>query len=678
MSERICLFAGTTEGRRLAEILGGAASRCGEALSVTVCVATEYGEILLDGIPGIEISAGRMDAGEMAAFFRKEGFSRILDATHPYAELVTENIRAAADECGIPVLRILRDCDRGDGSAYVRVPSVEAARDYLMKREGTVFLTTGSKELSSYMGLDMERVRARVLPTPSSLASCQAAGIPTAHIIAAQGPFSEEINLAELKRTGAAYLVTKASGKKGGFDEKIRAARAAGAVPVVIGAPAEENGLSLDEAIAELEQQLALPVPLSASGRRVTVIGIGPGGSSLLTAEAKEALRDCDAVIGAKSVADSLDPDLTLTGQKPVFFEFLPEKIRAALASHPSVRRAAVVMRGDTGFYSGTKKLLDALERDGFEVTVLPGISSVSLFAARLGVSWDDAALVSLHGRRGNLVGTVDRNRKVFCLAGGENTPAALCERLSAFGLGSVRVAVGERLSYPEGQERITRGTAEEIARSGMEFDPLSLLYIENDHAARRMRIGIPDGEFIRGDTPMTKSEVRAVSLSALALPADAVVYDVGAGTGSVSVECALAAPDGVVYAVEKEPDAAELIRQNRVKFRAENIEVVEGFAPGALRDLPAPTHAFIGGSSGNLTEIVALLLEKNPDVRIVLNAVTVETQAEAAETAKKFGFAVYETVSVSIARSKKMGRYHMMTAQNPVTVVTLAGGVSK
>ena len=678
MSERICLFAGTTEGRRLAEILGGAASRCGEALSVTVCVATEYGEILLDGVPGIEISAGRMDAGEMAALFRKEGFSRILDATHPYAELVTENIRAAANECGIPVLRILRDCDRGDGSAYVHVPSVEAARDYLMKREGTVFLTTGSKELSSYIGLDMERVWARVLPTPSSLASCQAAGIPTAHIIAAQGPFSEEINLAELKRTGAAYLVTKASGKNGGFDEKIRAARAAGAVPVIIGAPAEENGLSLDEAIAELEQQLALPVPLSASGRRVTVIGIGPGGSSLLTAEAKEALRDCDAVIGAKSVADSLDPDLTLTGQKPVFFEFLPEKIRAALASHPSVRRAAVVMRGDTGFYSGTKKLLDALEGDGFEVTVLPGISSVSLFAARLGVSWDDAALVSLHGRSGNLVGAVDRNRKVFCLTGGENTPAALCKRLSAFGLGSVRVAVGERLSYPAGQERITRGTAEEIARSGMEFDPLSLLYIENDHAARRTRIGIPDGEFIRGDTPMTKSEVRAVSLSALDLPADAVVYDVGAGTGSVSVECALAAPDGIVYAVEKDADAAELIRQNRVKFRAENIEVVEGCAPDALRDLPAPTHAFIGGSSGNLTEIVALLLEKNPDVRIVLNAVTVETQAEAAETAKKFGFAVYETVSVSIARSKKMGRYHMMTAQNPVTVVTLAGGASQ
>ena len=668
MSEKIALFAGTTEGRRLAEILGGA------GVPATVCVATEYGEVLLDGIPGIAVRTGRMDASDMTDFFLAEGFGLILDATHPYAELVTENIRTAAAGCGIPVFRILRDCDRGDSAAYVHVPSVEAARDYLMEREGTILLTTGAKELSSYIGLDMERVWARVLPTPSSLASCQAAGIPTAHIIAAQGPFSEEINIAELKRTGAAYLVTKASGKNGGFDEKIRAARAVGAVPVIIGAPAEENGLSLDEAVTALEGRLGRS--LSDAGRRVTVIGIGPGGSALLTAEAKEALRDCDAVIGAKSVTDALDPDLTLAGQKPVLAEFLPGKIRDALAAHPSIRRAAVVMRGDTGFFSGTKKLLDALEEDGVEVTVLPGISSVSLFAARLGVSWDDAALVSLHGRAGNLVGTVDRSRKVFCLTGGENTPASLCERLCAFGLGSVRAAVGERLSYPG--ERITRGTAEEIARSGMDFDPLSLLYIENDLAARRMRLGIPDGEFIRGDPPMTKSEVRAVSLSSLALPADAVVYDVGAGTGSVSVECALAAPDGIVYAVEKDADAAELIRQNRVRFRAENIEVVEGCAPDALRDLPAPTHAFIGGSSGNLAEIIALLLEKNPDVRIVLNAVTIETQTEAAEAAKKFGFAVYETVSVGVARAKKMGRYHMMTAQNPVTVVTLAGGVSE
>ena len=118
--ELICLFAGTTEGRQLAELLS-------EAVSLTVCVATEYGEVLLDGIPDIEIRAGRMDAEEMAAFFGERAFTRILDATHPYAALVTENIRTAAARCGIPVTRILRDCDgRVPGAEYV--PSVEAAR----------------------------------------------------------------------------------------------------------------------------------------------------------------------------------------------------------------------------------------------------------------------------------------------------------------------------------------------------------------------------------------------------------------------------------------------------------------------------------------------------------------------------------------------------------------------
>jgi precorrin-6Y C5,15-methyltransferase (decarboxylating) len=173
----------------------------------------------------------------------------------------------------------------------------------------------------------------------------------------------------------------------------------------------------------------------------------------------------------------------------------------------------------------------------------------------------------------------------------------------------------------------------------------------------------------------MTKSEVRAVSLSKLAPPEDALIWDVGAGTGSVSVECAFAAPKGTVWAIEKEADACLLIRQNAAKFRVGNLTVVEGTAPEALADLPAPTHVFIGGSSGNLSEIIALILEKNPAARIVLSAVTLETQAEAAECAKKFGFETYETVTVSVARSKKMGRYHMMTAQNPVTVVTLAGG---
>lgn len=649
MCEKICLFAGTTEGRKLAEILAGSAE-------LTVCVATEYGEILLDGIDGINVHTGRMDAEEMVRFFKENLFDRILDATHPYAQIVTENIRQAAERTNIPVMRILRESERQAVEA-VYVSSVEEARDYLADKDGNIFLTTGSKELASYVGLDMSRVWARVLPTISSLETCALAGIISAHIIAAQGPFSEEINTAQMNMIGAKWMVTKASGRNGGFDEKIRAAKAVGALPVIIGQPPQVTGYSLDEALSALDKTLSLSKP------KVTVIGIGPGSENCLTAEAKAALADCDAVIGAKSVVESLHTE------KPVYPEFLPGKVRTVLDAHPTLRHAAVVMRGDVGFYSGTKKLLAAL--DGYDMNVIPGISSIVYFAAKLGVSWDDAALISLHGRNANLIHTVKNNRKIFALTGGENTVDAVCRKLCAFGFGSLSVIAGERLSYPD--EKITRGCAADLAENTL--DSLSVLYIENESAVRRHRHGIADEEFLRGDVPMTKSEVRTISMAKLDLPADAVVYDVGAGTGSVSVECALAAYDGQVYAIKKEADAAELIRQNRGKFGCGNLHIVEGLAPDALNDLPVPTHAFIGGSSGNLWEILAVLLDKNPDVRIVINAITVETQTEAAECAKLFGFTEYETVSVNIARSRKLGRYHMMTAQNPVSVITLQGG---
>ena len=649
MREKLCLFAGTTEGRRLAEILH-------EAAEVTVCVATEYGEVMLDGIEGITVHTGRMDADEMAGFFRENGFSRIIDATHPYAAVVTENIRAAAGMAGLPVLRILREAAPSASDA-VWVPDVPAARDWLAGREGNIFLTTGSKELSLYVGLDMARVWARVLPTASSLDACHAAGIEVSHIIAAQGPFTEEINTAQMRMIGAKYMVTKASGKAGGFEEKLRAAAAAGAVPVIIGRPPQTEGLSMDEALAELGKTLPL------GGRHVTVVGIGPGAQDLLTGRVRAILQDCDALIGAKSVVESCPV------RKSAFYEFLPQKVRAVLDEHPSIRRAAVVMRGDTGFFSGTKNLLGAL--DGYEVSVEPGISSVAAFAAALGVSWDDAALLSLHGRDGALMHTVRTNKKSFILTGGTHTPDEILKTLCDFGFGQLPAAVGEKLSYPD--EAITRGTAAELCQNS--FDPLSLLYIENENAARPYRAGIPDDEFIRGDTPMTKQEVRAVSMACLAPPSDALVYDVGAGTGSVSIECALSAWEGKVWAIEKAADAIPLLEENRRKFGTDNLYIIEGTAPEAMNDLPAPTHAFIGGSSGSLRDIIAALLEKNPDVRIVVNAITLETQNEAAACAKEFGFTVYETVSVQASRARKLGRYHMMTAQNPVSVITLQGG---
>lgn len=646
MSDKICIFAGTTEGRKLATLLRVAAQ-------VTVCVATAYGEILLDGIDGVRVHTGRMDAKEMADFFAACGFDRIIDATHPYAAEATENIAAAARSAHIPLMRILREKD-GTAADAVYLPDAAAACDYLAALEGNILLTTGAKELSSFKALDPSRVFARVLPLAASLSACAEAGILQAHIFAAQGPFTEEMNLAHLHAASAKYIVTKDSGKVGGFDEKIAAARAAGAVAVIIGQPPQTDGLTFDEAVADLQKTYDI------AKREILLVGVGPGSGDLCTPAARAALDGCDALFGAPAVTALLHT------QKPCFDAYTPEKVRAILCEHPSIRRAAVAFRGDTSFFSGAAKMIKEFANEN--VTVIPGISSLSLFAARLGVPLDGAEFVSLHGRDANIVGAADEHQKLFVLCGGANTPSAVCRRLCDYGYGDLAAAVGERLSYPD--EKVTRGSLSALCKQ--EYDRLSLLYIENPSARRHLRVGIDDGEFVRADTPMTKSEVRAISLSKLALPADAVVWDIGAGTGSVSVECALAACRGQVFAVEKEADAAELIEKNKVKFKTENLTVIRGQAPDVLRDLPAPTHAFIGGSGGKLKEILDLLLEKNPRVKIVMNTVTLESQGEAFAEAGARGFDLFEAVTVNIARAKAAGAYHLWQAQNPVTVFVM------
>ena len=172
----------------------------------------------------------------------------------------------------------------------------------------------------------------------------------------------------------------------------------------------------------------------------------------------------------------------------------------------------------------------------------------------------------------------------------------------------------------------------------------------------------------------MTKSEIRAVCLSKLALREDSVVWDVGAGTGSVTVEAAMAARRGRVYAVERKDAAFDILRENLRKFHTDNVTPVSGTAPDACADLPAPTHAFLGGTTGHMKEIIALLLEKNPRGRIVATAVTLESVAELTECVKAFPFRETEAVSLTAARSRKAGAYHLMTGQNPVYIFTMQG----
>lgn len=179
------------------------------------------------------------------------------------------------------------------------------------------------------------------------------------------------------------------------------------------------------------------------------------------------------------------------------------------------------------------------------------------------------------------------------------------------------------------------------------------------------------DDVFIRGDVPMTKSEVRAVTLSKLELYQNAVIYDVGAGTGSISVEAAMLMTGGHVYSIEHKQEAIDLICQNKEKFKVHNLTVVGKKAPEAFEGLEAPTHAVIGGSSGNMVSILEQLLAKNPKIRIVINVIALETLAEVVSWIKSQRIDA-EIVSVTVARARKAGSYHLMQGQNPVYIITL------
>ena len=202
----------------------------------------------------------------------------------------------------------------------------------------------------------------------------------------------------------------------------------------------------------------------------------------------------------------------------------------------------------------------------------------------------------------------------------------------------------------------------------------LSVLWVHNPDYDTFVGRHLEDEELIRGKVPMTKSAVQAMAVAALKLQKDAVLYDIGAGTGSVSVEAALQDGSIRVYAVERNPEGIALIQENKRKWRTDQVEIVEGNAPEAISDLPAPTHVFIGGSGSRLKEIVETCLSKNSSVRIVLTAVSMETIREMTELLQDSRWETAEVMQIQASGSRKMGAYHLMTAQNPVWMAVFQG----
>jgi len=427
-------------------------------------------------------------------------------------------------------------------------------------------------------------------------------------------------------------------------------------------------------------------------GNKLYVIGMGPGSEKLVHPAARELIEKCDVLIGGRR---NLEPYGHLSKEMLVIGNNLDE-VYSYISGNIEKKRIAVLASGDPGLYGIMSSLKENLPQ--VEMEVVPGISSLQYFCGKLHMSWNDIVITSVHGRQqSQLYDIIKANKKTAVFTGGVQSPDAICRKMAELGLNNAVVAVGENLSYEN--ERITVGSPDEIGKKT--FGSLSLMIIQHNgdiagaqsqrenstpaqwehssaaqwdcstHAQWEYSTpGIPDHLFIRGNVPMTKEEIRSVSISKLRLKNDSVVYDIGAGTGSVSVECGLICRYGQVFAIEKDSEGVGLIEKNAAKFGVRNITIVSGEAPAALKGLPKPDRIFIGGTGGYMGEILDWIHRECQNVRVVANTVTIESTYEAIEGLKKRGFCNIEIINLSVSRSRKAGEKHLMTALNPIYII--------
>lgn len=683
--KEILIFAGTTEGRKLSECLSKA------DILHTVCVATEYGEIVLTENACAHVHRGRMDVEEMSAFISDGQFSAVVDATHPYAQVVTENISNAMKGMDIPYIRLKRETD--DSYDYDKIRSFECNEDCaeaLLQINGNILLTTGSKELSVYCGYESlkDRLYVRVLPGLESLSLCNENGIMGKHILALQGPFTVDMNEAMLRQYDISCLVTKKSGRAGGYIEKLEAAKRLDIpVYVVERANVEENASNTGNTnggdnrgkaysfreTCELLNNICHKQINAQNKLNITLAGVGMGSQASLTKEVEQAIKEADIILGAKRMIDIYEPRLE---KKPYYMagDIIPylKKLQGNDTFYED-KNVVILFSGDSGFYSGCQSLYRSLRAEtesgalDADISIMPGISSIAYLAACTGESYQDAEICSIHGRKqANLADIIRHNSKTFMLMSGVNDVNSLGQLLLDAGLNQCIVIAGYELSY-ETQEIMALTPIECVK---LKKEGLYTCLIKNPNAGdRRLTHGKADSEFIRDKVPMTKEEVREVSICKLRLTDKALVYDIGSGTGSIAMEMAGLSPDLKVYAIERKPEAVALIKKNKEKFKLDNIEVIEAEAPEGIDELPKPTHVFIGGSGGNLNEILNTLYSKNDSMRIVITAVSLETIAQIKDILSAYPIANEDIVELQVNRSKVIGKYHMMQAENPVWI---------
>ena len=693
--KKVLVFAGTTEGRELAELLADSNIKC------SVCVATDYALELMND-KRLDVHCGRLTEEEMEVLMRDGKFDVVVDATHPYAQIVSQNVRQAADKESISLIRLRRSTESAE-EGFVSFKTHEECSAWLSFQTGNILLTTGSKDLGSYAKNETikNHLFVRVLPGEESIRLCTANGITGRQIIAMQGPFSAQMNECILREYSIDWMVTKISGHAGGFEEKVEAAKKAGVGVCAILPPSEnvcqteisgderKSSMYICENVYDTAKKLELLLKediLSKRSRKIILSGIGMGNTDGMTREAYHAFEEAEVIFGAERMLENLPGK----GIKVPYYR--ANDIISYLIEHPQYTKVAAAFSGDSGFYSGAQSMKKALEEANekgilkSETTILPGISSVSALAARLGVSWNDAVLASIHGRRTNVVNLVRKNTKVFLLLSGKNDFEMLVNKFREAGINHVKISAGYRLSYPD--EKLFTFYLDEFETKLFDLpEGVYTCLIENEDCEEQILTpGIDDEIFSRTKVPMTKNEVRVLSISRLELTKNAVVYDVGSGTGSVSIECARLSPDIFVFAIEQKEEAANLTKENAVRLGlSDQIVVINKKAPEGFEELPRPTHVFIGGSSGALSDILSAIQKKlivkentkgktdkaSKGVRVVINAVSLETIAQITKLIQTYPVKHVQLTQIQASRAHKLGSYNLMQAQNPVLIAS-------
>jgi precorrin-6Y C5,15-methyltransferase (decarboxylating) len=398
---------------------------------------------------------------------------------------------------------------------------------------------------------------------------------------------------------------------------------------------------------------------------KVHIIGVAPEGASSLLPEARRLVNGAEIILGGKRLLDMFP---SLAGKKITIRNNLAE-VTELISRNLGHKRMVVLASGDPNFYGIARYLTGKLGKDVLEI--VPNVSAMQVAFARIKEGWEDAVLVSVHSRPiEDIVEMVRSNNKVGIFTDDEHTPATIAKVLLEHGVDGYRAYVCQNLGRKD--EKVIATDLPGLRQ--IKVSPLNVLILLREKPEKRQQqiFGIPEASFYRRrEGLITKQEVRAVSLAKMCLTDESVLWDIGAGSGAISIEASFLARRGRIFAIEKNQKDIAIIKKNLRKFQVPNVEVVQAFAPDGLDGLPNPTAVFIGGSGGKMEEILDFVCQRlKPGGRIVINIVVLEHLSVAINVLKARGF-VPEVTLVNVARSTGVGELTRFEALNPVFVVT-------